>query len=151
MLATMATMGICGLWHGAGWTYAAWGLWHGAGLVICHGWQRLGRPLPQAAGWLLTMLFVLCGWVVFRAASFVAAGSMLMSLAGQGGLSGSLQEGTLLLAAALVSATVPSAHEIIDGPKHWHPAVAAAGATLAVYCLLKVGEGAPSNFIYFQF
>jgi D-alanyl-lipoteichoic acid acyltransferase DltB (MBOAT superfamily) len=151
VLATMATMGLCGLWHGAGWTYAAWGFWHGAGLLICHAWQRLGRPMPQAAGWLLTMLFVLCGWVVFRAATFAAAGSMLTSLAGFGGLGGALQEGTLLLAAALVSAAVPSAHEIINGPKHWHPAAAAAGAVLAVYCLLKVGEGAPSNFIYFQF
>src|SRR6516162_7310708 len=64
VFATLATMGLCGLWHGAGWTYVAWGLWHGAGLVICHAWQRVGRPLPQAAGWLLTMLFVLCGWVV---------------------------------------------------------------------------------------
>jgi alginate O-acetyltransferase complex protein AlgI len=151
VLATLATMGLCGLWHGAGWTYAAWGLWHGAGLVICHGWQRVGRPMPQAAGWLLTMLFVLCGWVVFRATSFAAAGSLLMSLAGYGQLGGSLHEGTLLLAAAFVSVAVPSAYEIINGPKHWHPAVATAGAALAVYCLLKVGEGAPSNFIYFQF
>lgn len=151
VLATLATMGLCGMWHGAGWTYAAWGLWHGGGLVICHTWQRLGRPMPQAAGWLLTMLFVLCGWVVFRAASFATAGSMLTSLAGGGGLGGSLQEGKLLLAAALASAAIPSAHEIINGPKDSHPAVAAAAAVLVVYCLVKVGEGAPSNFIYFQF
>ncbi len=151
VLATMTAMGLCGLWHGAGWTYVAWGLWHGAGLVICRAWQRLGRPMPRAAGWLLTMLFVLCGWVVFRSASFAAAGSMLMSLAGNGGLSGSLREGMLLSTAAVVSAAVPSAHEIINGPKHRHPALAAVLAVLAVYCLLKVGEGAPSTFIYFQF
>jgi alginate O-acetyltransferase complex protein AlgI len=151
VLVTVVTMGVCGLWHGAGWTYAAWGLWHGAGLIACHAWQRLGRPMPRAAGWLLTMLFVLCGWVVFRAANFAAAGSILASLGGGGGLGGSLQSEKLLLASAAVSAAVPSAHEIINGPKRLHPAVAAAGAILAVYCLLTVGEGAPSNFIYFQF
>ena len=62
-----------------------------------------------------------------------------------------MQEEKLLLAAALASAAVPSAHEIINGPKNLHPALAGAGAILAVYCLLMVGEGAPSNFIYFQF
>jgi alginate O-acetyltransferase complex protein AlgI len=151
VFATMTTMGLCGLWHGAGWTYATWGLWHGIGLVICHAWQRVGRPMPQAGAWLLTTLFVLCGWVIFRAASFAAAGSMLMSLAGFGGLGGSLREGTLLIAAALVSIALPSAHEIINGPKQLPRPAAAAAAVLAVYCMLKVGEGAPSTFIYFQF
>ena len=27
------TMSLCGLWHGAGWTFVIWGVWHGAGLV----------------------------------------------------------------------------------------------------------------------
>ncbi len=33
VFATMGAMGICGLWHGAGWTYVVWGLWHGLGLA----------------------------------------------------------------------------------------------------------------------
>jgi alginate O-acetyltransferase complex protein AlgI len=151
VLATMIAMGLCGLWHGAGLTYVAWGLWHGIGLIVCHAWQRLGRPMPEAAGWFITMLFVLCGWVVFRAASFSAAGSILMSLVGQGGWSGTLQEWKLLLAAAVASVLIPSAHEIINGRKDLHPALATACATLAVYCLLEVGQGAPVSFIYFQF
>jgi alginate O-acetyltransferase complex protein AlgI len=40
VLATMAAMGLCGLWHGAGWTYVAWGLWH---LSKDEGWQRTRR------------------------------------------------------------------------------------------------------------
>jgi alginate O-acetyltransferase complex protein AlgI len=151
VLATMITMGLCGLWHGAGLTFVAWGLWHGIGLIICHTWQRLGRPMPAAAGWLLTMLFVLSGWVVFRAASFGVAGSILMSLIGVDGLGGALHEWKLLVLAALTSAVIPSAHEIINGRKDLHPALAAAGAVLAVYCLLEVGQGAPVSFIYFQF
>jgi len=151
VLATMITMGLCGLWHGAGWTFVAWGLWHGLGLAMCHGWQRLGRPMPKLLGWAITMLFVLAGWVLFRAASFGVAGSILASLVGLGAPGGALQEIKLLLLAALASALIPSAHEIINGAKTPHPAVAAVGALLAAYCLLIVGENAPVSFIYFQF
>jgi D-alanyl-lipoteichoic acid acyltransferase DltB (MBOAT superfamily) len=151
LLATMVTMGLCGLWHGAGWTFVVWGLWHGLGLAGCHGWQRLGAPMPKPLGWLVTMLFVLIGWSIFRAATFMVAGSILMSLAGVGGFGGDLQSTKLLVAAALASAFIPSAHEIIDGLKRPSPLLAAGVAALAVYCLLEVGQGAPVNFIYFQF
>ena len=97
------------------------------------------------------MLFVLVGWVVFRAASFTVAESILMSLVGGGRLGGAVQEINLLVIAALVLAVIPSAHEIIRGMRYPHRALAAAGALVAVYCLLKVGEGAPVSFIYFQF
>src|SRR5262249_17871881 len=49
--ATLTTMGLCGLWHGAGWTFVAWGLMHGAGLIVCRIWQKNARPLPSVAGW----------------------------------------------------------------------------------------------------
>jgi alginate O-acetyltransferase complex protein AlgI len=151
VLATLGTMGLCGLWHGAGWTYVAWGLWHGLGLVICRGWQQLRRPLPMPAAWLATMLFVIAGWVVFRASSFGTAGSMMLSLAGGMGFSGVLQEYKLLIVAALASVLIPSAHEIKDGLLRPRPAFAAGAALLAAYCLLEAGRGAPVNFIYFQF
>ncbi len=151
VLATLATMGLCGLWHGAGWTFVAWGLWHGLGLVVCRAWQGLGRPLPALAGWAITMLFVMAGWVMFRADGFATAGSILASLAGLAGVGGVLQEKALLLAAALVSALVPSAHELKDRMLTPRPALALGAAVLAVFCVLEVGRGAPVNFIYFQF
>jgi len=43
VVATLVSMGLCGLWHGAGWTYVAWGLWHGIGLVVCRTWQQRPR------------------------------------------------------------------------------------------------------------
>ena len=107
--------------------------------------------MPKLLGWAVTMLFVLAGWVVFCAASFSTAGSILMSLVGEAGGGGALQSPRLLAAAALASVLVPSAHEIIHGLKNPHPALAAAGAVLALYCLLEVGQVAPVSFIYFQF
>jgi len=151
VFATIVTMGLCGLWHGAGWTYVVWGLWHGFGLIVCHGWQQLKRPLPAVIGWAITFLFVIVGWVLFRSSSFVAASTMLASLVGIGGAGGALQGIKLLVASALVSALVPSAHEMMNGLSRPYPALAAGAAVLAVYCLLEVGQGAPVNFIYFQF
>jgi D-alanyl-lipoteichoic acid acyltransferase DltB (MBOAT superfamily) len=151
VVATMVTMGLCGLWHGAGWTFVAWGLWHGIGLVTCRFWQRLGWPLPAIAGWALTMLFVVVGWVLFRASGFAVAGSILSSLAGLSGFFGKIQHVALLIAAALTSALVPSAHEMKDRLLKPIPALAVGAAILAAICVLEVGKGAPLTFIYFQF
>jgi len=150
-VATLITMGLCGLWHGAGWTYVAWGLWHGIGLIACRAWQQLGRPMPALAGWAITMLFVLIGWVVFRASGFGVAGSILRSLAGLNGFGGVLAEAKLIVLAGLASALIPSAHEMKDRLLRPMPVFAVATALLAAFCVLEVGRGAPVNFIYFQF
>ena len=58
---------LCGLWHGAAWNFIVWGIWHGIGLLA----ERLGRgrswSLPPVCGNLFVLLFVLVGWVIFRA------------------------------------------------------------------------------------
>ena len=51
----------------------------------------------------------------------------------------------------LISGLLPSAHELKDQWLRPMPAAAAALGLLAVVCILKVGKGAPLNFIYFQF
>jgi alginate O-acetyltransferase complex protein AlgI len=151
VVATLVSMGLCGLWHGAGWTYVAWGAWHGIGLVVCRFWQQLKRPMPAALGWLVTMLFVLAGWVLFRAADFATAASMLASLAGFHGAGGAFRGLDLMVASALVAALIPSAHELKERMRWPHPAFAAATAVLAAYCVLEVGRGPPLSFIYFRF
>lgn len=151
VVATLVTMGLCGLWHGAGWTYVTWGLWHGIGLVVCHAWGRLERPIPAVAGWALTMAFVLVGWVLFRAPTFSTAASIIASLVGLNGFAGTFSKIPLLIVGALVSVVIPPAHEIKDRwlrPDAW---IAVALASLAVYCFLEVGRGPPVAFIYFQF
>ncbi len=61
------TMLLAGLWHGAAWTFVAWGGLHGVALAVNAAWNRTGLRLPWVAGWLLTLLFVMAGWVLFRA------------------------------------------------------------------------------------
>jgi alginate O-acetyltransferase complex protein AlgI len=72
------TLLLCGLWHGAGWTFVAFGAWHGLLLVA----ERLGLPTNR----LYTLLAVGAGWVLFRAEGLAAAGGFFQGLAGVSGL-----------------------------------------------------------------
>ncbi len=151
----MITMGLCGLWHGAGLTFIVWGLMHGAALVAHRLWRGAGLAMPFLAGWALTMLFVAAGWVLFRAPDFATAGKVLSAMAGFGGM-GALAASAmsaiwLLPVAALVCLALPSTHELAERWLQPRPAVALAGGAAFVACLLQVGAGAPVNFIYFQF
>ncbi len=61
---------LCGLWHGANWTFLLWGLWHGVFLIGERVARRTGFPaLPRVVGVAYTVLFVALGWVLFRADS----------------------------------------------------------------------------------
>ena len=151
MTATLVAMALCGLWHGAGWTFVAWGLFHGIGLIIFNFWDKRGPALPQAAAWMITMLFVICGWVLFRAADFSAASAMLMSMAGLNGLSGHLDAPALLAVAALIALAGPTTASTITNILKPQPAIAVAAAVAACAVILKVGGGQAQDFIYFQF
>ena len=59
------TMVLGGLWHGAAWNYALWGIWHGAGLMANRAFGE--RPGLRFLSWLGTIVFVLYGWLLFRA------------------------------------------------------------------------------------
>jgi alginate O-acetyltransferase complex protein AlgI len=75
----LATMLLCGLWHGAAWRFLLWGGLHGCYLVLhAHCRVRLPRALAQA----LTLLAVIVAWVPFRATSGAAAESILAGMAG---------------------------------------------------------------------
>ncbi|UZE48095.1 MBOAT family protein [Rhodopseudomonas sp. P2A-2r] len=58
---------LCGLWHGAAYTFLLWGLYHGALLVAerAGGGFLLAR-LPPLLAWAVTLLLVIVGWVFFE-------------------------------------------------------------------------------------
>jgi alginate O-acetyltransferase complex protein AlgI len=77
---------LCGLWHGASWTFVVWGLFHGAFLVI----ERLGLAkalarMPRPIAHVYVLLVVMAGWVFFRAETLGDALVMLAAMAGAGG------------------------------------------------------------------
>lgn len=64
----LLTMVLGGFWHGANWTFILWGGWHGVILAIERFLgSKTGTPYPRLLAWPLTFMFVLMGWVLFRA------------------------------------------------------------------------------------
>ena len=90
----MITMGLGGLWHGAGWGFVLWGALHGGYLVVCHMWQQVSGRLPwrlpaalaRASGMALTFLCVVLAWVYFRARDIETAHRILAGMLGRNGV-----------------------------------------------------------------
>jgi alginate O-acetyltransferase complex protein AlgI len=74
---------LCGLWHGASWTFVVWGLLHGCFLVLER--TRFGRAMeaaPALVGSVYTLAVVLIAWVFFRADDLAHALAYLGAMAG---------------------------------------------------------------------
>ncbi len=81
----VAVFFLCGLWHGASWTFVAWGFYHGFFLVLERtgfgpALDKLPRPLRHA----YALLAVMLGWVLFRANTFPEASHYFAALFGFG-------------------------------------------------------------------
>jgi alginate O-acetyltransferase complex protein AlgI len=85
-VATLVTMLLCGLWHGASWGCALWGLWHGLFLVVEN--TKVGRRLLRRCGgpvrFVLAQWVVLMGWVFFRSGTLAQGVSLLRAMYGVG-------------------------------------------------------------------
>jgi alginate O-acetyltransferase complex protein AlgI len=162
---------LCGLWHGAGWTFVVWGLYHGLFLVLerrglARGLERLGAPLGQA----YAVLVVMFGWVLFRAESLGQAGSFLHAMFQFGGPWGHTSpvldnDGKLALLLGAVLAT-PLAARLAErwqawttqpSPSGWPGELAfqtlrTAGTTvLFALAAMWLAAGTYNPFIYFRF
>jgi alginate O-acetyltransferase complex protein AlgI len=84
----LLVMLLGGLWHGANWTFLLWGAWHGVWLVLeRYRMDRTGHPLSES--WLAgakTLLVVIIGWVLFRAADISSAERMFNGMLGMNGV-----------------------------------------------------------------
>lgn len=161
----MATFAVCGLWHGASWTFVAWGCWHGVALATHRAW-KLRRPfkaLAKRRGFrvasnvssrTLTLGAVLAGWVLFRCETLETAGLYLWRVTTW------QTTGTRLISPYIFPALMAVAvvHLLIDKDRHWalditsRPArtrVLAYASIVFVIAVLGATDATP--FIYLQF
>jgi alginate O-acetyltransferase complex protein AlgI len=158
---------LCGLWHGAGWTFIAWGLWHGMFLVL----ERLGlgRQLERrwgVVGHAYALVVVMFGWVLFRAENLAQAGTFFRAMCGfgttLGHTSGLLTNDTklalvlgLVLAMPLAAAWQRLAGQrTLQGPAlELALQVVRTVGTSAVFILaaMWLASGTYNPFIYFRF
>lgn len=78
---------LTGLWHGANFTFIAWGLMYFVLLVIekLTGIHKKNGKVINVFKWIYTILFVVLGWVLFRANSISDAIVYLKSMFGFNG------------------------------------------------------------------
>ena len=166
----MLVMLIGGLWHGANWTFVIWGLWHGGLLAVerLTGWMRVIERIGAAQS--VTFLFVLMGWVVFRAENVSQAIDIYQGMIGGNGLVFSPQELRLVtresLLVAMIAVAVVWIEPFLASPRKSHPVasnsylpnpvrVQSALNPIAVlvggFAILKLAEQSFSPFLYFQF
>jgi alginate O-acetyltransferase complex protein AlgI len=81
----VAVFFLCGLWHGASWTFVAWGLYHGIFLVLERtAWGAALEKFPRPLRHGYAIFVVMMGWVLFRADTFSGAANFLATLFGAG-------------------------------------------------------------------
>ena len=149
--AIVATMGLCGLWHGAGWHFVVWGLAQGLAMLVALGWRRRMHGLPPGVGWALTIMFCLLSSVLFRAGSIEAAINIYASLGTLPTL-GLLRESMLAGVVAVLAIAWPASHTLCPRILTWAgPAVPAVLGLIALVLMIQMGNADSYDFIYFQF
>lgn len=82
-ISAFITFLICGIWHGANWTFFVWGAYYGVLLGIEHaGLRKFMKRKFRRARIPLTQLLVMIGWVFFRSPNLSYAFSYLKTMFG---------------------------------------------------------------------
>ena len=158
---------LCGAWHGASWNFVLWGVFHGALLIAeragAGAWlTRLWTPLRH----LQAMLWVMLGWVLFRAETLSAAGHYYRALVGLGAPGDAFEVVSALtpsVVLALTAGIIGSTPVLGQLDERWRTLLGNRGPTilgwagtcavtaLMVLSLLQVASGTYNPFIYFRF
>ena len=154
---------LCGLWHGASWTFVLWGAWHGllSALESALPMETLQKgQLGRFLGHVYTLLAVCLGFVVFRAGSVGEAITVLRAM-----FAGFTLTPASTLALERISPAVwcalgagvlgslplgPWLRKRLSG-NSWETASFTGAAALFVLCLLAAAGSAFQPFIYAQF
>ena len=92
----LVTMFLCGLWHGAGWTYIVFGILQGVYLCVNQWWRMLRKRMgqdrkhPTRLGTVVAVLATFVAWLIglafFRADSVPHALQMIGGMCGLNGM-----------------------------------------------------------------
>jgi alginate O-acetyltransferase complex protein AlgI len=156
---------LCGLWHGANWTFLLWGVYHGIFLIMerLSGMRNVSPEKYRAVRRSATLLIVTVGWVLFRSEDFYQATGFLSAMFTLTDLPTSYELSRVLnyrnvffLTAALPVFFLPgdfSGIKILIERKGPIPLFAGALMILLLlpYCAALIAGGSSSPFIYYRF
>jgi alginate O-acetyltransferase complex protein AlgI len=145
----MFTMLLCGLWHGAAWTFVLFGAYHGALLIL----DRMTRPflvaVPDLVKRAVTFLLVVVGMMIFRSADLTMAVVWLGKMFGRGAGTGAVPASLAVWVALglLLVNLVPETRDLeLSTRLRWVPVYAT--TFLIAYLFLNQAQ---TVFIYYQF
>ena len=151
------TMLICGLWHGAAWTFVIWGALHAAGQAATRELERsafYARRVPKLLKQAAVFVFVTFAWIFFRAESVTDAWIIVRRLLLPGEWGRGALEAPFPLAAAGLIAAVWGYQYLSETRvrRVLRPAPVRVGLMVIMLLYLAlVGGPAGRPFIYFQF
>ena len=144
---------LCGLWHGAGWTFVIWGLYHAALVILYKATSRWWDAPPLIVQRALTFVLATLGWTLFLF-DFHGIQAFARSLIGLGSgavVAPDMTHWLLLLGAAAVcfGLSFERMAERLDVPGLASYARTAAFSAVFLAVLLFVDRS--QTFIYFRF
>jgi alginate O-acetyltransferase complex protein AlgI len=166
----LIAMALCGLWHGAAWTFVLWGIWHGVLLAANATVLKNAFPPPDEAlkakvsvirnalGMVATFVLVNIGWILFRARSLAQALSLMHAIAiFRGRLRPSiLRENDVLLvgfvfAGLMVAQIIQSVHGTMPVLPRWSLPILRPALYALMIVTIIVADREAQAFVYFQF
>ena len=178
---TFFTMGLAGIWHGAGFNFMIFGLLHAIYLTVNHGWrlllhqksalQPLGSDFWLNRAWkiLLTYLAVVVAQIFFRAATLPDALAILRNLTGHrlppppNSIPIAFPK-PLILTFPLIwfapnvlqmfapwEPTLSKPHALVPPWLQWRPTVTWAVAMALIAAIAILSVGGATEFLYFRF
>jgi alginate O-acetyltransferase complex protein AlgI len=155
----MLTMVLGGLWHGANWTFLVWGAWHGAWLAVERvlGAKGAVTVWPRGMAWIITMLIVIVGWVVFRAETIGQAFDVYAGMVGLNGWAMSADQAWRVQNTEIVALLIGGLLSVGGAMElRFASHVPAALRVASAFALMVVASAAllaqtHSPFLYFQF
>ena len=154
---------LCGLWHGAAYTFIVWGIYHGSLLIVERVLRSRFNFSPSGLfGQASTFLLVMLGWVLFRASSLPVAINYLAIMAGLPAHVASVQTtppfslGTdqlafLIVGAACVFFPTERLHAAATPEYLVTFAKSAIAILLALFSCTLIAANGFNPFIYFRF
>jgi len=157
---------LCGLWHGASWSFVVWGLFHGLFLSMERfAGTAIASPLSRIAAHVYVLLVVMIGWVFFRAETLGDAIEYLGAMVGllpalgfeaapQSHLNARVVL-TLVIGAVLSTPIGIGIGRSLQTPDFKHAALCIGRDTvlvcLFVLSMMSIAAGTYNPFIYFRF
>ncbi|MBR3248377.1 MAG: MBOAT family protein [Clostridiales bacterium] len=150
---------LTGFWHGASWNFILWGVYYGI-LLILEKYVLAGliKKVPVILKWLVTMICVMVGWVLFSAPTLEVAIAYIAAMFGYAvsfvdsyGVFILFTNFALLVIAGLCATPLYMSLSGMLGGKKFSKVMLAVTPLLFLLCIIFMISETYNPFLYFRF